>query len=119
MLPFARVTVIGMGLIGSSLTRAVRALMPTVRLTAFDIDPLVRERVRALDLVDDVTDTPAAAVIDAAYDASMKLYAEISVTNPTFKKIYESQRTFQKDASPWNQVSEFAYDTAINRQLRR
>ena len=65
MLPFSRVTVIGMGLIGSSLTRAVRALMPTVRLTGFDADPLVRERVRALDLVDDVTDTAAAAAIDA------------------------------------------------------
>jgi cyclohexadieny/prephenate dehydrogenase len=65
VLPFARVTVIGMGLIGSSLTRAVRALMPTVRLTGYDADPAVRERVRALDLVDDVTDTPAAAVIDA------------------------------------------------------
>ena len=60
-----------------------------------------------------------AAVIDAAYDASIKLYAEISATNPTFKKIYESQRAYQKEASPWNQVSEFAYDTAINRQLRR
>ena len=60
-----------------------------------------------------------AAVIDAAYDASIKLYAEISATNPTFKKIYESQRAYQKEASPWNQVSEFAYDTAINRHLRR
>jgi cyclohexadieny/prephenate dehydrogenase len=65
MLPFSRVTVIGLGLIGSSLTRSVRALMPTVRLTGFDADADVRERVRALDLVDDVTDTVAAAVIDA------------------------------------------------------
>ncbi len=38
MLPFARVTIIGMGLIGSSLARAIRATMPTVRLTVTDGD---------------------------------------------------------------------------------
>lgn len=65
MLPFARVTVIGMGLIGSSLARAIRAKMPTVALTVHDADPAVRERVRQLDLADDVTDTAGAAVIDA------------------------------------------------------
>ena len=65
MLPFARVTIIGLGLIGSSIARGVRAAMPTVRLTGHDADPGVRETVRALDLVDDVADTPGAAVIDA------------------------------------------------------
>jgi len=65
MLPFARVTVIGLGLIGSSILRAVRAQMPTVRLTGYDADAEVRETVHALDLCDDVTDTSGAAVIDA------------------------------------------------------
>ncbi|NJR77648.1 prephenate/arogenate dehydrogenase family protein [Sphingomonas corticis] len=65
MLPFARVTIVGLGLIGSSLARAVRAAMPTVRLTGYDASADVRETVRALDLVDDVADTPGAAVIDA------------------------------------------------------
>jgi len=65
MLPFARVTVIGLGLIGSSILRAVRAQMPTVRLTGYDADADVRETVRALDLCDDVTETAGAAVIDA------------------------------------------------------
>ncbi|MBB5684061.1 prephenate/arogenate dehydrogenase family protein [Sphingobium boeckii] len=65
MLPFARVTVIGLGLIGSSILRAVRVHMPTVRLTGHDVDPDVRQTVRALDLCDDVTDTAGAAVIDA------------------------------------------------------
>ncbi len=65
MLPFARVTVIGMGLIGSSLTRAIRAKMPTVALTVHDADPDVRARVRDLDLADDVTETAGACVIDA------------------------------------------------------
>jgi cyclohexadieny/prephenate dehydrogenase len=65
MLPFARVAIIGMGLIGSSLARAVREAMPTVQLTVTDGDDAVRERVRALDLADDVTDNAGAAVVDA------------------------------------------------------
>ena len=65
MLPFARVTVIGLGLIGSSVTRAVRETMPTVRLTGHDADPDVRAAARSLQLCDDIADTPGAAVIDA------------------------------------------------------
>jgi cyclohexadieny/prephenate dehydrogenase len=65
MLPFARVTIIGLGLIGSSIARAIRAEMPTVRVTGHDADAAVRNRARELDLCDDVTDTPGAAVIDA------------------------------------------------------
>ena len=42
MLPFARVAIIGLGLIGSSVARAVRAAMPTVRLTGHDVDADVR-----------------------------------------------------------------------------
>ncbi|NTS65990.1 prephenate/arogenate dehydrogenase family protein [Sphingomonas sp. HHU CXW] len=65
MLPFARVTVIGLGLIGSSIARAVREYMPSVRLTGHDASPEVREAARALRLADDVTDTAGAAVTDA------------------------------------------------------
>jgi len=65
MLPFSRVTVIGLGLIGSSILRGVRQYMPTVHLTAYDADPAVRARVAELNIADDVTDTPGAAVIDA------------------------------------------------------
>ncbi|MBB3912047.1 prephenate/arogenate dehydrogenase family protein [Sphingomonas desiccabilis] len=65
MLPFARVAVIGLGLIGSSVARAVREAMPNVRLTGHDADPQVRETARALALVDDVADHPGAAVLDA------------------------------------------------------
>jgi cyclohexadieny/prephenate dehydrogenase len=65
MLPFSRVALIGLGLIGSSIARAVRVHMPTVRLIGHDGRVEVRERVRALGLVEDVTDTPGAAVIDA------------------------------------------------------
>ncbi|MDX3909212.1 MAG: prephenate/arogenate dehydrogenase family protein [Sphingobium sp.] len=65
MLPFARVTVIGLGLIGSSLLRAIRAEMPTVRLTGHDASAEVRDIARHLDLADDITDTVGAAVTDA------------------------------------------------------
>jgi len=65
MLPFSRITIIGLGLIGSSIARAVKAHMPTVRVTGHDADPDVRERSRALGFCDDVTDTPGAAVTDA------------------------------------------------------
>ena len=65
MLPFARVAIIGLGLIGSSVARAVRAAMPTVRITGHDADAGVRETATRIELCDDVTDTPGAAVIDA------------------------------------------------------
>ena len=65
MLPFARVTIIGLGLIGSSLARAIRADMPTVRVTGHDADPAVREIARRIDLCDDITDTAGASVTDA------------------------------------------------------
>ncbi|MGB5077038.1 MAG: prephenate/arogenate dehydrogenase family protein [Sphingorhabdus sp.] len=65
MIPFARVSIIGLGLIGSSLARAVKAQMPTVRVTGYDADPEVRARAVELGLCDDVTDQPGTAVIDA------------------------------------------------------
>jgi cyclohexadieny/prephenate dehydrogenase len=65
MLPFARVSIIGLGLIGSSVARAVKANMSEVRVTGFDTDPDVRERARELGFCDDVADTAGSAVIDA------------------------------------------------------
>ena len=65
MLPFARVTIIGLGLIGSSVARAVKDMMPGVRVTGHDADADVRARAVALRLCDDVTDTVGASVVDA------------------------------------------------------
>jgi cyclohexadieny/prephenate dehydrogenase len=65
MLPFARVAIIGMGLIGSSLARAVRDAMPPARLSVTDASAEVRARVSELGLADDVADNPGAAVVDA------------------------------------------------------
>jgi cyclohexadieny/prephenate dehydrogenase len=65
MLPFARVSIIGLGLLGSSVARAVRAAMPTVTLSGYDASVEHRDIAIALSLVDDVADTAGAAVIDA------------------------------------------------------
>ncbi|MGP7795001.1 prephenate/arogenate dehydrogenase family protein [Sphingomonas sp. CLY1604] len=65
MLPFARVTIIGLGLIGSSVARAVRQAMPTVRITGYDFSPEVRAIATRIDLADDIADSAGAAVIDA------------------------------------------------------
>ncbi|MBA2920624.1 prephenate/arogenate dehydrogenase family protein [Sphingomonas sp. MAH-20] len=65
MLPFARVSIIGLGLIGSSVARAVRQHMPTVRLTGYDADPQVRSVADRLQLSDDIADSAGAAVTDA------------------------------------------------------
>lgn len=65
MIPFARVSIIGLGLIGSSVARAIKANMPGVRVTGYDADADVRTRAIALAFCDDVTDQPGSAVIDA------------------------------------------------------
>ncbi len=65
MLPFARVSIIGLGLIGSSIARAIRANMASVQITGYDSDAGVRERARALAFCDDITDHAGTAVMDA------------------------------------------------------
>ncbi|UIJ45472.1 prephenate/arogenate dehydrogenase family protein [Sphingomonas cannabina] len=65
MLPFSRIAVIGLGLIGSSIARGVREAMPSVALSGYDADPEVRETARALGLCDDIADSAGASVIDA------------------------------------------------------
>lgn len=63
--PCQRVAFIGLGLIGSSIARAVREAMPAVVLYGYDADPEVRRRASQLQLVDFPSETAAAAVQDA------------------------------------------------------
>lgn len=65
MLPFERIAIIGLGLIGSSIALAVREMMPTVRIGGYDADGAVRARVRKLAFCDDVSDSAGAIVTDA------------------------------------------------------
>jgi cyclohexadieny/prephenate dehydrogenase len=63
--PFARVAIIGLGLIGSSVARGVRATMPGVRITGYDGDAGVRATAARIALCDTVADSAGAAVVDA------------------------------------------------------
>ncbi len=65
MLPFSRVTIIGLGLIGSSVARAIAANMPGVRITGYDADKDVRATAEALGFCNDISDQAGTAVIDA------------------------------------------------------
>ena len=61
---FNSVAIIGLGLLGSSIARAVRACLPQVKVTGFDSDPQVRARAEALAL-GEIADTPGEAVREA------------------------------------------------------
>ena len=63
--PFEHVAIIGLGLIGSSIARAAREAVPAVRLSGYDADSGIRERARALQLVDDLPDGAPDAVAGA------------------------------------------------------
>ena len=62
---YARMAVIGCGLIGSSVIRAARAKGAVGQIAVADPSPAVRERVAALGFADTVTADPAEAVVDA------------------------------------------------------
>ena len=57
-------------------------------------------------------------VLQAAFDASTATYTEIMGSNAAFKKIFESQMAFRKDAYLWAQISEYTFDTFMMIQQR-
>lgn len=59
------VTIVGLGLIGSSIARAVHERMPDVTVTGHDVSADVREQARRLGFCDAITDDAAAAVAAA------------------------------------------------------
>lgn len=62
---FERVAIVGIGLIGSSIARAVRAGKLADHVACHDADSEIRARAAALDIVDSMHDTLAEAVEDA------------------------------------------------------
>ncbi|MCW5237508.1 TRAP transporter substrate-binding protein [Verminephrobacter eiseniae] len=50
------------------------------------------------------------AVLDAAFKASMEVFAENDAKSPEWKKIYADMRTFQRDQILWFRVAEGHYD---------
>ncbi|HRJ67972.1 MAG TPA: prephenate/arogenate dehydrogenase family protein [Beijerinckiaceae bacterium] len=62
---FSRLCLIGLGLIGSSIARAVREKDLAGTIVAVDASEFVRARVRELGLADEITDSPQAGVSGA------------------------------------------------------
>jgi TRAP-type mannitol/chloroaromatic compound transport system substrate-binding protein len=56
------------------------------------------------------------SVMEAAFNASNELYAEISAKNPKFKKVYENWRPFRNEEILWFRVAEFTFDSFMARQ---
>lgn len=54
------------------------------------------------------------AVIDAGFKACMEVFAEHEAKSPTFKKIHQDMRAFQRDQILWNRFSEFPYNQYVN-----
>jgi TRAP-type mannitol/chloroaromatic compound transport system substrate-binding protein len=50
-------------------------------------------------------------VMDACYKAANEIYAELSNSNPMFKKLYDSVVPFRNDSYAWFQVAELAFDS--------
>ncbi|PQM29337.1 cyclohexadienyl dehydrogenase [Sphingopyxis lindanitolerans] len=65
MMALAHVTIVGLGLIGSSIARAVQERLPDVTVTGHDASSEVRAAARTLGFCDVVADDPAAAVAKA------------------------------------------------------
>ena len=56
---------------------------------------------------------------EAAYKAANEIYADLSVKNPDFKKLYEHMRDFRNDEYLWWQVAEFSFDAMMLRLRSR
>ncbi|MCG7508297.1 TRAP transporter substrate-binding protein [Mesorhizobium retamae] len=57
-------------------------------------------------------------ILAACFDAANATYAEISASNAAFKKIFDDQVAFRRDAYLWAQVSEYTFDTFMMLQQR-
>ena len=55
------------------------------------------------------------AIMEASLKASNEVNAEVSATNPDFKRIYESQVAFRNEEYLWWQVAEHSYDSFMIR----
>src|SRR5215475_4580807 len=54
-------------------------------------------------------------IMQASFKSAMELYAEISATNPNFKKVYASLTEFANDGYQWWQVAELGFDSFMVR----
>ncbi|MNW08100.1 Alpha-keto acid-binding periplasmic protein TakP precursor [compost metagenome] len=55
-------------------------------------------------------------VMDASFNATMELYAELDKSNPEWKKIYADYRNFQRDQILWFRFAESRFDSYMATQ---
>jgi TRAP-type mannitol/chloroaromatic compound transport system substrate-binding protein len=58
-------------------------------------------------------------VLEACYKAANEIYADLSKTNPHFKKMYDSLTAFRTESLAWMQVAELGYDSFMMRMRTR
>jgi len=58
-------------------------------------------------------------IMEASYKAANEVYAELSKTNPMFKRMYESLVPFRSDSYLWLQVAEGGFDNFMIRMRTR
>ena len=58
------------------------------------------------------------AIMEACFSSAKELHDEISSTNASFKKVYESLNAYTNNAYQWFQVAELGYDSFMARHLR-
>jgi TRAP-type mannitol/chloroaromatic compound transport system substrate-binding protein len=58
-------------------------------------------------------------VMEACYKAALDIYADLSNTNPHFKKLYDSLVAFRGDSLVWLQVAELSFDGFMIRMRGR
>jgi TRAP-type mannitol/chloroaromatic compound transport system substrate-binding protein len=57
--------------------------------------------------------------MEACYKAANDIYADLSRTNPAFKKVYDSVTSFRNDSYMWMQVAELGFDSFMMRMRAR
>ncbi|AYG60476.1 TRAP transporter substrate-binding protein [Rhizobium jaguaris] len=57
-------------------------------------------------------------ILEACFQAATGIYADLSKSNDYFKRIYEDQVAYKKDAYLWMQLSEYTFDTFMMIQQR-
>ena len=58
-------------------------------------------------------------VMEACYKAANEIYADLSKTNPLFKKLHDSVAAFRNDSYAWMQVAELGFDSFMMRMRTR
>ncbi len=58
-------------------------------------------------------------VMEACYKAANEIYADLSKTNPLFKKLHDSVAAFRSDSYAWMQVAELGFDSFMMRMRTR